>query len=294
MSAVGKLRISVTYTQTVIQGQRAWTRSNANLNKYLVDSTVSVSVVRDQNEFQERRFPDRDLQWFYGLKAIFWEAFPLLASCGILFINSIIASCAGQQGWLFNRIPCCRSRWLNRPRFLLNSNHMLSKSGDRIGKKNLLRTKDMELNSSIMSCQKLNNVISIIALTGNKLPLLFRPHKKHIATLWELNRTLHLELRSAINSIVSSPFSSSISPRYQKFLVLNAFSGCVRLWFDVLEPTKPFKWFPLLIDRHDLTLATFLLNDFLRSSFDPRPSYIIQWCRCRNRQGKHRIGSIYH
>lgn len=152
----------------------------------------------------------------------------------------------------------------------------------------------MELNSSIMSCQKLNNVISIIALTGNKLPLLFRPHKKHIATLWELNRTLHLELRSAINSIVSSPFSSSISPRYQKFLVLNAFSGCVRLWFDVLEPTKPFKWFPLLIDRHDLTLATFLLNDFLRSSFDPRPSYIIQWCRCRNRQGKHRIGSIYH
>ena len=243
---------------------------------------------------QERRFPDRDLQWFYGLKAIFWEAFPLLASCGILFINSIIASCAGQQGWLFNRIPCCRSRWLNRPRFLLNSNHMLSKSGDRIGKKNLVRTKDMELNSSIMSCQKLNNVISIIALTGNKLPLLFRPHKKHIATLWELNRTLHLELRSAINSIVSSPFSSSISPRYQKFLVLNAFSGCVRLWFDVLEPTKPFKWFPLLIDRHDLTLATFLLNDFLRSSFDPRPSYIIQWCRCRNRQGKHRIGSIYH
>ena len=294
MSAVGKLRISVTYTQTVIQGQRAWTRSNANLNKYLVDSTVSVSVVRDQNEFQERRFPDRDLQWFYGLKAIFWEAFPLLASCGILFINSIIASCAGQQGWLFNRIPCCRSRWLNRPRFLLNSNHMLSKSGDRIGKKNLVRTKDMELKifdnvlSEIKQCD-LNH-----RFDRQQIAIVVSSAQKTYRTLWELNRTLHLELRSAINSIVSSPFSSSISPRYQKFLVLNAFSGCVRLWFDVLEPTKPFKWFPLLIDRHVLTLATFLLNDFLRSSFDPRPSYIIQWCRCRNRQGKHRIGSIYH
>ena len=40
-------------------------------NKCLVDSTVSVSVVRDQNEFQKRRFQGRDLQWFYGLKAIF-------------------------------------------------------------------------------------------------------------------------------------------------------------------------------------------------------------------------------
>lgn len=52
--------------------------------------------------------------------------------------------------------------------------------------------------------------------------------------------------------------------------------------------------FPLPTDRRDIVGNVSVERSLVRSSFDPRPSCSSQWCRCRNRQGKHRSGSIHH
>lgn len=107
MSAVGKSRIRVTHTRKqlfkVNKLEQEATRIQTSVR---LTALFEISVLRDQNEFQKRRFTDRDVQWFYGLKAIFREAFPLLTSWGRLFINSI-TSCVGHLGWgLFKREFC--------------------------------------------------------------------------------------------------------------------------------------------------------------------------------------------
>ena len=188
--------------------------------------------------------------------------------------------CAVDQGNWIKLVFC----WI---KITCSVNH-----GIKLAKKLLWEQRTCSLKSVIMSCQKLDDVISIIALTGNKLPLLFRP-RKNISQPFE---NLIVPYTKSLDQLILPYRHHYLHLRHRGIRSSKSLKhsivvrGFDLMFWNLRSHLNDFR-FPLI---DTITLPTFLLNNFLRWSFDPRPSYIIQWCRCRNRQGKHRIGSIYH